>query len=569
MVTVDQNGHLGVDSTIDHYMIKRVLGHGGFGVTYLAINIDDQTDVAIKEYFPSGLAVRNQDGSVRARMGFTDHFNKWKERFRKELMVLNQFSHKNIVKVLSFFESLGTTYIVMEFEEGKNLRTHLTQCPEMSETEVLNIVRQLLDSLDMLHDKKYLHRDIKPENIIIRPDGSPVLIDFGATRLVIDQVTHALTLVYTPAYTPLEQYAGDSKAQGPWSDIFSMGSVFFYMTTGVDPVPAPTRMAAINRGNIDPLPSIDNIINKKYPIYFLQAIEHAMQIKENDRPKTVSAWRNELLKENDTQMIAMPATINDEETRIKFGMLSFIDILREKLQQKKIMAIFLLIGVLSNFLYSYIDVMWYRLAVREAPLPASKPEPSIPATLREDTTPKTAPKLDQEVVLDKQAENYKKSSINRSAQAVDASGLTGVQNESIASSMPVKTPDTDQSKKILGKTPEKKRFPKKIKDRYPETVTSVADFEPEFPNAISLFSKELVWIQIVDKQGVIQKDMIMFPGYVFRVPEEGNFTAVIGNAGSVRIHVGNTVVPSVGESGELIEIKLNAKDLLTRNQENK
>ncbi|CAK0740104.1 formylglycine-generating enzyme [Gammaproteobacteria bacterium] len=289
---------LSIGAVILNYQIERVLGQGGFGITYLAKNLNDQTLVAIKEYFPKTVAIREKNGQIRAKSSTAEDIHQFEwglDRFRKEVLTLAKFDHENIVPVLYFFEALGTVYMVMPFIEGENLKTYLSNHPMMTESELLKVVLPLLDGLEVMHRAGYLHRDIKPDNILICQDGRPILLDFGATRQAMGVHSPAMTIVLTPGYSPIEQSYQDNKRQGPWSDIFSMGAVIYYAITGKKPPSSIERMIATGAQRPDPLPSLLEIGKGKYRKHFLLAIEHALRISESDRPRTVSEWKYELL----------------------------------------------------------------------------------------------------------------------------------------------------------------------------------------------------------------------------------------------------------------------------------
>ena len=162
---------------------SKILGQGGFGITYLAYDSNLDEDVAIKEYLPIELAVREGDYSVHPVS--EDHGNNFQwglERFISEARTLTRFKHPNIVRVRNVFEDNNTAYMVMEYEEGESLQELLSRRKTMEEAEILNILLPILGGLQLIHEKKFIHRDIKPANIFIRKDGSPVLLDFGSAR---------------------------------------------------------------------------------------------------------------------------------------------------------------------------------------------------------------------------------------------------------------------------------------------------------------------------------------------------------------------------------------------------
>jgi serine/threonine protein kinase len=161
---------------LDEFIVTRVLGQGGFGITYKALDVRLQREVAIKEYLPSQFAARGNDSTVLPRADDHNKLFEWGlKRFVDEARALAKFRHPNIVAVIRYFEANGTAYLVMEYEEGCDLEAWLSEHPDgMSDILVDRIVLPLLDGLEKVHDKGLLHRDIKPANIFMRRDGTPV-----------------------------------------------------------------------------------------------------------------------------------------------------------------------------------------------------------------------------------------------------------------------------------------------------------------------------------------------------------------------------------------------------------
>jgi len=203
------------------YEIKEVLGQGGFGITYLAYDPNLKTNVAIKEYLPIELAVREGDFSVHPVTEDRGKQYKWGlDRFIKEAQTLAQFDHPNIVRVYSVTEENNTAYMVMAFEHGQTLQEKLKGKKTLEESELLKILIPILGGLEQIHKAGFIHRDIKPDNIFIRNDGSPVLLDFGSARQALGEETKTLTSLVTPGYAPFEQYFSKSDEQGEYIGTF-------------------------------------------------------------------------------------------------------------------------------------------------------------------------------------------------------------------------------------------------------------------------------------------------------------------------------------------------------------
>ena len=281
---------------IGDFEFHRVLGHGGFGITYLGWNLALDIPVAIKEYLPADLATRESDQCVVPQSSqATADFQWGLDRFIDEARILARFQHPNIVRVHHFFQANSTAYIVMEYAEGETLSDFLNRKGVLTEAELKAILHPILDGLEVVHRADFLHRDIKPANIIIRAeDDSPVLLDFGAARLAIGAKSRSITSVVTPGYAPREQYSSRGN-QGPWTDIYALGGVCYRALTAEVPTDAVDRMID------DPLIPVSERCKGSHQ--FLAAIDHALQVDESDRPQSASEWRAEL---GTAQEIAQP-----------------------------------------------------------------------------------------------------------------------------------------------------------------------------------------------------------------------------------------------------------------------
>ena len=271
------------------YQIDVVLGQGGFGITYLAKDVNLNVRVAIKEYLPEDFAYRCTDRSVSAKLPEDqDFYQTGLDSFLEEARTLATFRHPNIVRVARFFEAHRTAYMVLEYERGESLKAWRKSHPDTPERELLTLFWPLLEGLSVVHESGFLHRDIKPDNIYVRDeDGSLVLLDFGAAR----QTAHAQldqTGIFTPGYGPIEQYSGVER-QGPWTDIYALGATLFWLLTGKKPIEASLRLV-----DPDPQPSVEKMLEGKYSVDFLRAIDWALQVQPEKRPKDMVEFRNKL-----------------------------------------------------------------------------------------------------------------------------------------------------------------------------------------------------------------------------------------------------------------------------------
>ncbi|HYK15647.1 MAG TPA: serine/threonine-protein kinase, partial [Burkholderiales bacterium] len=270
--------------SLNEYRIESTLGIGGFGLTYLATDANLNLKVAIKEYLPGELALRCDDQSVRSKSASTlETFNWGRTRFLEESRTLASFRHPNIVRVMRFFEANQTAYMVMEFVEGQALGEWLPARRPLTEQALKALALPVLDGLEVIHGAGFLHRDIKPGNIFMRNEGGPVLLDFGSAR--VTSANTEMTAIVSPGYAPLEQYHTNGH-QGPWSDLYALGAVLYWVVTGTKPVEATAR------ARNDPLPPAAQIgDHSRYSLNVLKAIDWALTPSEEARPQSVAELR--------------------------------------------------------------------------------------------------------------------------------------------------------------------------------------------------------------------------------------------------------------------------------------
>lgn len=284
--------------TLAEYTIESVLGHGGFGITYLARDTALGAMVAVKEYLPHQIAARNEKTAIvmpdLSRDAIRDYHWGLKS-FVKEARSLARFKHTNIVRVLRFLEANGTAYMVMEYEQGTSLADHLKQHGKrLDEAALLRIIIPILNGLHAVHEANLLHLDIKPENIYLRSDGSPMLIDFGSARQAMKTSRSSKRIALTHGYAPMEQYPDKGKS-GPWTDIYALGATMYRCISGKRPDDALSRYRAVLDYKVDTLESAARVGQQHYQMPLLEGIDWAMEIYPKDRPQSARAFQDHLM----------------------------------------------------------------------------------------------------------------------------------------------------------------------------------------------------------------------------------------------------------------------------------
>jgi serine/threonine protein kinase len=280
---------LPIGTVLGEFEIIGLIGEGGFGIVYLAYDHSLQRKVALKEYMPAGLASRKSGMTVAKSRQHLETFQAGLRSFINEARLLAQFDHPSLVKVHRFWEANGTAYMVMPFYEGRTLRDTLRQEGNPpGELRLKQLLQHLLDALEIIHTESCFHRDIAPDNILILKDGRPLLLDFGAARRVISNMTQNLTVILKPGYAPIEQYAEmESMKQGAWTDIYALAAVVYYAITGKTPVPAVSRIIS---DSLEPLSRLESGQGRYTPA-FLHAIDKALAVKPEERPQSVADFR--------------------------------------------------------------------------------------------------------------------------------------------------------------------------------------------------------------------------------------------------------------------------------------
>ncbi len=270
--------------TIGRYEILSILGQGGFGITYRARDTQLDRDVAIKEYLPSALAIRQDGTTVLPRSTkVAEDFSWGRQRFVDEGRTLATLQRAPaIVRVFDFLEANGTAYIVMELVPGDTLENRLRAGP-LTPAEVDRILWPLLDGLERVHETGFLHRDIKPANILLDGEGRPTLIDFGASRMAVAGRTSAMTAIFTPGYAAAEQMT--SAKQGPWTDIYGLSATLYHAITGTAPP------SSFDRALDDEYAALGRSMPAGFAPGLLVGIDAGLALRASDRPQSIAGWR--------------------------------------------------------------------------------------------------------------------------------------------------------------------------------------------------------------------------------------------------------------------------------------
>ena len=284
---------LPLGSILAGYRIDRILGQGGFGITYLATDAKLMRQVAIKEYYPREYASRDRTMTIQASGNLDDKeiFASGLRRFLQEGQLLARFEHPNIVAVRRFFEAHGTAYLVMDYCDGRPLDEIIRSQGLPTQDELERIWLPLLNGLEQVHKAGFLHRDIKPANIFMRTGGSPLLLDFGSAITTDSQFTRGVTTLVADGYSPIEQYDANGK-QGPYTDIYGLAATLYRVVTGEKPQVSTGRI-------LEDLVKPSAIVAKgKYAQNLLIAIDAGMAIRPVSRPQSVADWRELINKKS-------------------------------------------------------------------------------------------------------------------------------------------------------------------------------------------------------------------------------------------------------------------------------
>jgi serine/threonine protein kinase/peptidoglycan hydrolase-like protein with peptidoglycan-binding domain len=291
----DFRGALPSGTLVRDYELVAVLGQGGFGITYRARDHALDREVAIKEYLPTALALREATMVVPRSTKLAEDFVWGRQRFLDEARILATLSHvPAVVRVFNYLESNGTAYMVMELARGETLDQRLQRVGTLPADTIALVLGRLLDGLEAVHHTGFLHRDVKPANIILDANDNPTLIDFGASRAAITDRTAGLTAMFTPRYAAVEQLT--SAKQGPWTDIYSVSATLYHAIIGEPP---PSSLERVLNDTHKPLSRLQP---SGYPPRLLHGLDAALGLRPEARPQSIAEWRRLLTEPRDADL---------------------------------------------------------------------------------------------------------------------------------------------------------------------------------------------------------------------------------------------------------------------------
>ena len=286
----------------ERYIVGTVLGHGGFGITYIGYDTKLEKRVAVKEYLPTDISTRVPgQSSVTTFSGEKyDQFAYGLERFVGEAKTLARYGdNPGIVSISDYFNENNTAYIVMEYLDGITLAEYLKRSGgTVSYEETASIIRPVIEALGEVHAAGMIHRDISPDNIFITTNNQVKLLDFGAARHAMGEKSKSLSVVLKPGYAPPEQYYTRGK-QGPWTDIYALAATMYRMLTGENPPEAMERMVGDTIIDLRALPA-------RLPVRFARAVMRALSIAAEDRFQTIAEFEDALFGEGGEAVAETP-----------------------------------------------------------------------------------------------------------------------------------------------------------------------------------------------------------------------------------------------------------------------
>ena len=316
---MEKQSHLPIGYRLQEYQIDRVLGQGGFGITYLATDVNLDKQIVIKEFFPREFSSRESNVySILSHKGEENEVYQYlMKKFLSEAKILASFSHPNIITVTRFFEENNTAYFIMDYVKGESLKSYVERNGSLSQDNIEKVIIPILEGLKSVHEKSFLHRDIAPDNIYLTIDGKPMLIDFGSAKNTIGDESKSLATIVKAGYSAPEQYISSS-IHTKATDIYAIGGVIASMISGETPPEATKRQLELYNDMLDPLEILFNKHKNNYSKSFIEAVYKSMSIKSKDRFQEVGELQYALVMGDDAPpMDTINKPLNSKNIEVK------------------------------------------------------------------------------------------------------------------------------------------------------------------------------------------------------------------------------------------------------------
>ena len=289
-----------------HFTITKAIHRGGFGIAYLAKDLTGKKFV-IKECFPDAYCKREGGKVVPLSSWAREDFQAIQRQFQAEARVLASFDHSNVIGIHNFFEENGTSYMVLEYVEGRDLMDIISTNNDLAPHQITAILIDVLEALSYIHEQGFLHGDLAPDNIMVTADLKPYLVDFGTARKLVpdDVMLMPVMRAVKDGYSPQEFYIAGGTV-GSYSDLYSLAASFYQIITGKKPVGAQDRIKAISRQKPDPYEPLASLTTD-YPDSFCAALDQALSAFPRRRPQTAEALLNAIAMERpEADLISFP-----------------------------------------------------------------------------------------------------------------------------------------------------------------------------------------------------------------------------------------------------------------------
>ena len=284
-------------TVVGQYLIEGVIGGGGYSIVYRCFDTLENQNVVLKEYCPNQLSFRDENGSIQPMTEKqTRPFQVGMHQFFAEAHSLSKIQHPHIINIINVFRENNTAYMVSMFETGRDLRWFIKRCPgDLDQAFVQKALPPIMSGIHALHQNKLLHLDIKPANIFLRADGGPLLLDFGAAKLMDKKERFTSFQTLTPGYAPPEQHQKDQL--GPGSDIYALGATIYSCITGHPP---PTSLNRDQKNDELDLRGAE----KRIPQSVIDVIRWALEMDISKRPQSIPDFADLFLRDTEWSSFA-------------------------------------------------------------------------------------------------------------------------------------------------------------------------------------------------------------------------------------------------------------------------